>query len=202
MNGLTPQQILSQCDNHRGQLIGQSQLAPPEIAGGLHDVNSKPVEVYLSSHGLIAQLYGQNVTASNTPPATGTISRDDDKYYIFVDEDGDSTIGQHLPKPLVLRLLVLHEYAHLIHGDEPHDRIDGGLPTPAEQSATEQHLMELYAHGYSHERLAAELRSKNVTGFADFLEQVKVQNGAVGPSDPSYQSRYPNLSNEPQGWNT
>ena len=58
--------------------------------------------------------------------------------------------------------------------------------------------MERCAHGYSHDRLAAELRATGENDRADFIDQIKQLNGLVGPSDPEYNNRYPGLTNEPQ----
>lgn len=174
-------------DQHR-QILNRS-VAAPELEAGLAPVRQHPIRCYRTEPRLIAQITQVRTRAMGLPDANATCFKSPSSYDIFVDRDGDpaakAAIGNHSE-----RFCVLHEHAHILHGDLPHDRI-----TDPNRTYTDQEVwppdQDIFAHGYAMDTLAAQLENQDEQQAAKILRYNKRKRGFVGPTDHEYQQRFP-----------
>jgi hypothetical protein len=152
--------------------------------------NGRRVEVYLVQQGLLASLF-------RDADACGTVIRKGETYLIFVDEAGHPQVNRVLERlDNSRRFSILHEYAHILHGDvlmDDPERISARSPAQRQDTET-------YANGYAAQRIYGELQSKYQFDAARDLMEVKKGSHWIGPLDSEYATQFPDLKDEHRTW--
>lgn len=137
----------------RNRLLEGSIQDQSGLANGLAPFKSIPIQVYLTRPGLIKEV------SCNTN-AIGSVMRDGTRYLIFIDKEGDPKIEPFVGN-LTRRYLVLHEYAHIIHGDVFEDKDSAEKLKVINSTLSELNTYwkpaEKFANKYAAERLQSEL---------------------------------------------
>jgi hypothetical protein len=137
----------------RYRLLEDSIEDQSGLADSLAPFRNIPIKVYLTRPGLIKEI-------SRNSNAISTVMRDTTTYLIFIDKESDSKI-KLIAGNLTGRFLVLHEYAHIIHGDvfEDKNEVEKLKIINLDQSELKEYWepAEKFANKYATDRLRLEL---------------------------------------------
>lgn len=123
------------------------------LADGLAPFRNARIRVYQTKPNLIKEI-------SINPKAIGTVMRNSAEYLIFVDKKGDLEL-QSIWGNFTHRFVVLHEYAHIIHGDVFEDKSDAEkvilLTFSLERLNEYWSVCDDFANKYATDRLHSEI---------------------------------------------
>lgn len=174
----------------RNRLLEESIEDQSGLADGLAPFRNIPIKVYLTRPGLIKEI-------SRNTNAISTVMRDTTGYLIFIDKEGDSKI-KLIAGNLTGRFLVLHEYAHIIHGDVFEDKDNAEKLKVITFTLSELNKYwkpaEKFANKYAAERIRSEFIYQNDVATCQKLPRGKKLNGWTFPCEKPYLPQYPLIS--------